>query len=179
MKIVNTLESGHVSQMKQLYLSAFPKAERKPFCLMKQKCRQGKMDMLSLESDAGEFLGLAVTVFYKDMVLLDYFAVNVGERGNGVGSEAFEMLKKRYEGRRFFLEIEIPDKTAKNAEQRIRRKEFYLRNGMIETGLLVVLFGIEMELLTDHCQLDFEEYHELYEKQIGRLYARRIKKFPT
>lgn len=178
MKIVNTLESSHISQMKELYRSAFPKAERKSFWLMKRKCRQGKMEMLSLESDAGEFLGLAVTAFYKDMALLDYFAVNAGERGNGVGSEAFEMLKKRYADRRFFLEIEIPDSKAQNAEQRMRRKGFYLRNGMTETGILVVLFGIEMELLTDHCQLNFKEYHELYEKQIGRLYARQIKKFP-
>ena len=80
--------------MKKLYLQAFPKSERKPFRLMRKKAREGVMELLVIH-EKKELLGLAITVRYKDMVLLDYFAVETGHRGKKIGSCALELLKQQ------------------------------------------------------------------------------------
>lgn len=158
--------------MKKLYKTAFPKQERKPFWLMKRKQKQGIFEMLVVYDN--EPLGLAITMRHKDIVLLDYYAIAPQARGKGVGSEALALLKKRYTGKRFFLEIEIPDIDAANGEQRERRKAFYLRNGMIEIGMQACVAGVEMEILTNRCDLSYQEYQEVYESCLGSSLARRI-----
>lgn len=159
--------------IKKTYLEAFPKAERKPFGIMKQKVKQGVMECLLIR-EKGQPVGLAVTVLHKDMVLLDYFAVHRKFRGQNYGSEALGLLRERYRGRRLILEIELPDEHAPNQEERIRRKRFYLKNGMTETGLKVCVFKVPMEVLTDHKPLTYEEYHGIYRDSIGTVFARRV-----
>ena len=72
-------------------------------------------------------MGLAITVLYQDMVLLDYFAIHRSCRGKNYGSQALQMLKEWYQDRRLILEIELPDENASNRKERIRRKQFYLK----------------------------------------------------
>ena len=47
---------------------------------------------------------------------------------------------------------------AENAEERKRRKAFYLRNGLKETGLFVNVYDTDFELLTPDGELTFWEY---------------------
>lgn len=157
-----------LSKIQELYQEAFPAAERKPFEIILEKRQEGAVEILALETEDGEFRGLAISVLYKDMVLLDYFAVSPKQRGHGTGSAALRLLKQRYADKRFFLEIERTGVEAENALQRSRRKEFYLRNGMTVTPLLVELFGTEMEILTASCQISYEEYYELYVEVFGK-----------
>lgn len=157
-----------LAKIQELYREAFPAIERKPFAVITEKRQEGTAEILALEAENGEFLGLAISVLYKDMVLLDYFAVSPELRGKGAGSAAFQLLKQRYAEKRFFLEIERTGVEAENALQRKRRKEFYLRNGMMETPLLVELFGTEMEILTASCPISYEEYYELYVEVFGK-----------
>lgn len=161
--------------MKKLYLQAFPKSERKPFRLMKKKTREGMMELLVI-CEKKELLGLAITVRYQDMVLLDYFAIKKDRRGQGTGSRALELLKQRYADCRFLLEIELPETEGSGQDLRIRRKSFYLRNGMHETGIKVCLFLVPMELLTDGKAVSFKEYYALYEHTIGPAFARKVER---
>lgn len=159
--------------MKRTYLESFPKSERKPFGLMKQKARQGVMDLLII-LEKGRPVGLAVTVLYQDLVLLDYFAVHRSCRGQNYGSAALQLLKEIYHGKRLILEIEQPDEDAPNQEERIRRKQFYLKNGMVETGLRVCVFQVPMEVLTDGTHITYDEYHRIYQETIGTVFARKV-----
>lgn len=159
--------------LKHIYLEAFPKAERKPFGIMKHKAGQGVMELLAIR-EKGRLLGLAFSVLYRDLVLLDYFAIDQRCRGQSYGSEALRLLKERYRDQRFVLEIERPDANAPNQEERLRRKQFYLKNGMQETGIYVSVFRVPMELLTDGKPLTYEEYHQVYEKAVGTFFARRV-----
>ena len=99
--------------------------------------------------EGGHPVGLAITVLHRDMVLLDYFAIHRAYRGRHLGSEALTLLKEHCRGRRLILEIELPVADAPNREERMRRKQFYLKNGMKETGLKVCVFRVPMEVLTD------------------------------
>ena len=170
-------EKRDLRKLKKIYLEAFPKAERKPFWLMKQKALQGKMELLSIK-EKGEPVGLAFMVLYQDLALLDYFAIAHAYRGKKIGSKALELLKERYHKQRFLLEIEQVDKAASNNAERIRRKQFYLKNGLHETGIQVSVFQVPMELLTDGRPLTFEEYYGIYLTSIGPVFARQIKRLP-
>lgn len=159
--------------MKKLYLEAFPRSERKPFGLMKVKAGQGVMELLVV-AEGKRLVGFAITVLHRDTVLLDYFAIHPSCQRQNHGSEALRLLKAWYHGRRLILEIELSDVKAPNQEARIRRKQFYIKNGMQETGMKVCLFGVPMEILTDGSPITYEEYHEIYRDTIGAVFAQRV-----
>lgn len=166
-------EKSDLRTIKRLYLSAFPRCERKPFFIIRSKCRKGVMEVLKIYD--GDFCGLAITASYGDMLLLNYFAVSPERRGGGIGSEALKLIMERYPGRRFFLEIETTKKPAPDSDTRSRRKAFYLRNGLCESGLSASLFGVEMEILTNGSPMTFDEYLNFYITLFGRGMKRHIK----
>ena len=88
--------------------------------------------------------------------MLDYFAISPDLRGQGLGHTVLPLIRDRVKARgggHFFLEIEtpppacIPRDPCANAEQRVRRKAFYLSAGMAETGVRAFIYGNDMELL--------------------------------
>jgi len=165
MKLKITPEE-QIPSVRQLYFDAFPSGERKPFEGILERCRQGKMELLTIEDDGG-FAGFAAVMLYKDMALLDYFAISADRRGGGAGGQTLELLKQRYAEKRFFLEIEMLDKNAENSAMRERRKQFYLRAGFIETGIFVRYFDCEMEVLAYNCNIAFEDYTDIYRGVMG------------
>lgn len=160
--------------MKKIYLEAFPRSERKPFGMMLRMQKKGDMELMSL-MDGTQMVGLAITVLYQDMVLLDYFAMEKSCRGKNYGSEALQLLLERYQEKRMIFEIERSDHIKDEQDQRVRRKHFYLRNGLKETGIYISLFGVPMEILTEGKPLTYEEYHQLYTGAMGPTIARMVK----
>ncbi|MBO5051477.1 MAG: GNAT family N-acetyltransferase, partial [Clostridia bacterium] len=86
MKIVKLTKEKDTTLVRQLYESAFPPEEKKPFSLILKKSDEGSMEILSIEEDDGSFLGLAIFILYKELALLDYFAISPERRGGGVGT---------------------------------------------------------------------------------------------
>ncbi len=146
-----------------LYHKAFPRSEKKPFGMMLQKRKTGTMELMTVEDDSGEFLGLVITILHKDIVLLDYLAISPAHRGKGTGSEVLKLLNCRYPGKRLLLEIEDPEEPCDNRNDRLRRKAFYLRNGLTVQNYKVWLFGIKMLILTNGTTVNYEEYHEIFD----------------
>lgn len=167
MRLHEGLDSKGLKCLEELYMTAFPEIERKPLSLLLEKADEGLMELLNIEEDDGTFLGLAIMIYYGDLVLLDYFAIAKERRGGGIGSEALQLLMGRYRDKRFFLEIETPSEEASNAEQRERRKAFYIRNGMVQLDYEVDCFGTNMLILTNGSRLTYEEYYELYVSTFG------------
>lgn len=167
MKLIKCESVSDWKKLKQLYKNAFPKNERKPLWLVQMKQRIGEADVWIIELN-GEFSGLAITMNEFDMVLLDYFAISDEKRNCGLGSKALKELQKMYIGKRFFLEIECQDENAENSAERVRRKAFYLKNGMSETGVKVNLFTVDMEVLGYQCDVTYEEYLNLYQTSYGK-----------
>lgn len=175
MKLVKATKREHWRAIKKLYQRAFPDYEKKPFWLIRLKNMQGKSDVWYIE-DESEFIGLAIIMSAPGLVLLDYFAIDDKLRGRGYGSKALKMLQEQYTDFCFFLEIESVFDVCDNVEQRLRRKEFYLRNGMTEMKLMVNLFGTNMEVLGYDCKLDFDRYKTVYEYSYGKSITRNVKK---
>ncbi|MBR6536933.1 MAG: GNAT family N-acetyltransferase [Lachnospiraceae bacterium] len=158
--------------LETLYTEAFPENERKPFAMIREKHREKRTDVWMIEQN-DEFSGLAITMNSGDLVLLDYFAISKEKRGNGLGGESLKILFEMYREKRFFLEVESLSVPADNIEERRRRKQFYLNNGMTELGVNARLFGVEFELLGYDCEVSFPEYFSLYDDIYGS-YASRF-----
>lgn len=160
-------------QLYSLYRTAFPRAERKPFAIIRKTQRKGKMDVWCLEKD-GHFLGLAITINSDELILIDYLAVSKKQRGKGVGSGALQALRAQYAGKDVFLEIESVFDDCKNKEERLKRKQFYLHCGMKPMQVMVYLFGVKMELLGFDCKIDYETYFSFYRDNLGAWVASHI-----
>ncbi len=158
-----------------LYQSAFPACEKKPFSMINSMRKKGRSDVWYCE-EYGKFAGMVITINGPDKVLLDYLAVAKNRRGQGIGSKILKKMREQYAGKGVFLEIEIVTEKAENYEERKRRKQFYLSNGMTEMHTFVELFGVDMELLGFDCNLTFEEYHEFYRDNYSEWAAEHVKK---
>lgn len=145
----------------RLYLEAFPAAERKPFWMIMKMYRRGTTDIWCVMRE-GSFVGLAITINSKELILLDYFAVEKACRGNGIGTGALQELQRIYGDRGLFMEIESTLEDAPNLEQREKRKCFYLACGMEELHTTAKLFGVNMELLGSRCKLNYDQYKAFY-----------------
>ncbi len=171
MELIKADKRAQWKTIHKLYEEAFPDYEKKPFWLIRLKNKQGRADVWYIE-DEGRFVGLGITMSAPGRVLLDYFAIEGSMRGQGYGSKALKALQEQYADRHFFLEIESVYDECDNVEQRLRRKQFYLRNGMTEMKMMVNLFGTDMEVLGHGCKLDFDTYREVY----GYTYGKRVLK---
>lgn len=183
-----------LDNIRELYEDAFPKSEKKPFAFILQKRDEGCFEILEITDEADCFCGLAIMMLYRDLALLDYFAIAPECRGTGVGSAALKALQEKYTGSKFMLEIESTvglnalevnrqnsDNEGREVTQmsaqvsalseeekslRLRRKAFYLRNGMRPMDFQVDLFGVEMEILVHGERVSFEEYYSVLKSTV-------------
>lgn len=148
-------------KLRKLYRSAFPACERKPFSIIRKMHRRGKTDIWYCEED-NSFVGLVTTINGDDVILVDYFAIAENCRKMGFGSKILQALRNKYSGKGIFLEIESTNVPCENLDERQRRKQFYIKNGMEELGVEANLFGVRMELLGYNCQMNFDAYKAFY-----------------
>lgn len=165
---------SHWVKIYRLYLKAFPRSERKPFFIIRSMQKAGRSDVWYFEHNR-EFAGFATTINDDDLILLDYLAVDTRRRGLGMGSKILASLRERYAGKGLFVEIERVDGASPGQEDRWRRKQFYIANGMEELNVTARVFGVEMELLGWNCRLDFAGYRSFYRKNYSEFAARNIK----
>ena len=159
------------SEIEELYISAFPRSERKPFNMLIEMFENGRAELLKIMYE-DEFLGFFYLYFYKDYVLIDYFAVKSEMRSKGLGAASLKLLYEIYGGKKIFLEIE--DHTS--GEIQNRRKQFYERCGFRLNGLKVSLFGVDMEIMTLNEDIAFEDYFALYSDMRDSKFAEKYVK---
>ena len=73
------------------------------------------------------------------------------------------------------LEIEVPEENAPNNAQRLSRKNFYLRNGLKETGLAHINpDGVKLALLAFDEPITHDEYMDTMRKSYGKRLAAKF-----
>jgi len=157
----------------RLYRVSFPREERKPFSAILNIHRSDRGDVWYCTAD-GRFAGFASTVRGDELVLVDYLAVSPAMRNGGVGSAILGALRHAYPDKHLFLEIESVWEDVPDSEARLRRKNFYLRNGFTPMNLMVWLFGVKMEVLGIDCKMSFEEYLSFYTTYLSPWTANHI-----
>ena len=92
LQLVNALDSKnpkYLRQLKRLFKQAFPRFERKPWWLLQRTAAAGQAELLAVcdSNQPGRFCGLAICLFWQDLVLLDY------EMPVCDGRQALEMIR--------------------------------------------------------------------------------------
>lgn len=161
-------------QLETIYEQSFPKEERKPFSLICEKIGTGQVEVLMLLDTLQEVAGFAVLAREEALVLLDYLAIRPKDRGKGYGAKLLKHLQKREGAHCFFLEVERTGGSAQNETERLRRKQFYLANGMHALHGWAAVHGVEYEILTSHGTVKEADYRSLYRNVYGAEHEKTI-----
>lgn len=157
-----------------LYQKAFPKEEKKPYWLIRKCERLGCGRNFIIKDESGNFLGIAFIIYNNNLALLDYFAIDTKLRGQGVGTLALGIIKELFSDIPLVLEIEDPELSSENKEERIRRARFYEKCGMITMNYRISLFGVDMRILSSGANVSYEQYHNLLSEVFGEHFSRNV-----
>ena len=90
MDILNAAQNQW-NEIKEIYLEAFPKAERKPFFAVRHSVKKGKAQLLTAVEN-GSLQGFVMVIPYGSMVMVDYLAVSGKIRSHGTGSKIMQEI---------------------------------------------------------------------------------------
>lgn len=157
------------TQIKKIYLEAFPKCERKPWFILRHSIKKQKAIIMTA-CEAEQLCGFAVLIPYQDMVMVDYLAVSSKIRSKGTGSYMLKKICERFSNKKIILLIEELDDLAINRDQRIARKKFYQKNGFISSQLFINGASGNMEILCYGKIPTAKEYLDLQKYALGAFF---------
>lgn len=167
--VIENLKKEDIKELKKIYLEAFPKSERKPFFSIKGAINEGRSRVF-VAKEENKLIGFIITIPYKNLVLVDYLAVSNKVRSKGTGSMLMKKIIEYYDEKIIVLEIEKLNKDSDNCEQRISRKNFYLKNGFKNTHFNINGVSGEMEVLSYQDDVKEEEFLNLMKYALGPLF---------
>lgn len=168
--------SKDYKKISRLYRTAFPADERAPMWYMAVKAEKENADFWGIYAD-GKWAGLAYVISEGTASYLFYIALSEDLRGKGLGSKALQSVKRHYRGQRLFLALEQLDESAENSEERIRRRNFYLKNGLKPLPLTIREATVTYDVMGTG-DIQPEEYESMMKKYLGaasRLVEMKIK----
>lgn len=178
MEIINICDKNFFDKdiwkkLKKLYVGAFPADERAPFYLLKKNAKKGRGEMLAAY-DNNKLIGMVYIIGNTDLGYLFYFAIIPELRGKGYGSKILSLLHERYSSGRLFLAREMLDKSADNYSQRVRRHEFYLKNGFTDLNATIKEGSVVYDVMITGGKVSPQEYADLMQHWAGKLICRIV-----
>lgn len=146
MDIENVLKSKCKREVKEIYITSFPKEERMPFALMMMMSCLWNTQFLAFY-DKETLCGLVYMATLGRQTFIMFFAVDAKLRSKGYGSSILNEIQSLHPKNKIIVSIEPCNESAENIEQRLKRKNFYIRNGYQETGYLMTLSGQVQEII--------------------------------
>ncbi|MGN1302621.1 MAG: GNAT family N-acetyltransferase [Clostridia bacterium] len=168
MNNLNFIDIKKNKKVTKLYNEAFPKDERIPIWLLKILARKNKAKFYGIY-DNEKFVGLVYNIFYKDIVFVFYLAIDKATRGQGYGTKVLDSIKEKYKNYRIILCIEPVDENSDNYEQRVKRKNFYLKNGFKDSNYTIKEKNIIYEMLYYNENVILQEFQELMKNYFGKI----------
>lgn len=153
-------------EIKQIYCEAFPKSERKPFFIIKHSVKKGKTQVFTAIEN-GVLQGFVMIIVYKDMAMVDYLAVSNQIRSKGTGSKIISEVCKKFSDKKIVLLIERLEDNAKNNQQRIARRKFYIKNGFTSSDIFINGVSGNIEILNYGGKVSQQEYIALQKYALG------------
>lgn len=129
---------------------------------------KGDLDILGIYH-VNTLIGFFSVRRYKSIAYLGYFAIAPEHRCKGLGGRAINLLKDYYGDKQIVIEIESLHEECDNIENRIRRRNFYLNNGMISTDWYLYYDDVELEIICSDKEFKKDEFEEIT-KQLHLLY---------
>ena len=148
-------------RIKRLHAAAFTGSERKSLSIHRIRQEEGKADIWYFEEN-NTFIGYAIATPGRDKVLINYLAVTPSMRGQNLGSIILKKLQQQYAGKGLFAEVDIIPEGYPDKHRKFLRKQFYLKAGMKELGVLASYYETHLELVGIDCEMTFESYFQFY-----------------
>lgn len=121
--------------IEKLYETAFPPNERGRGLNYLVDDKQNVGDLLAF-FDGERFVGFASILTCLNVSHVIYFAVSPDKRDEGYGSRIINTICRIKEGYKVIVDVEDPEEEkAKNRDQRVKRLEFYEKNGFTPTDI--------------------------------------------
>ena len=139
---------------------SFPPSERMSFDKIFDFASYTNTDILGIYDD-GNPIGFTVILQNEECGYVYYIAIDSHIRSKGYGSAAIQKIMEEYSELQLILDFEVINENAENNEQRIRRKNFYLKNGFHETGNYTILSDEFFEVVCNGGQLRKEAFKDL------------------
>ena len=138
-----------------LYMGSFTDPERIPRGNLDRALSAG--GFLHVFRNKGDFIGFAYGFSNSGIAFLVYLATVPEVRGRGYGKEMLALLRSMHPDERIFLVTEMCNESADDFGMRVRRQDYYLRNGCSRTGCTVITDGVEMDTMAVQGELSADE----------------------
>ncbi|MCL2630613.1 MAG: GNAT family N-acetyltransferase [Firmicutes bacterium] len=153
--------------IKKMLKTDFPPAEQAPRVILMNKAKKSYTDFLAYY-DNGIFVGFTYLITNKDITYLLYFAVCEDLRSKGYGAVILNYLHEKFKHNRIFLNIEEVKDGAPNPEQRIRRRNFYIKHGYESFNSFMSVRGESYEVLTYGGNVAVSEQKSIFKLLAGK-----------
>ncbi len=161
--------------VKSLYKEVFPKSERYPFIILNLLSKRKMIEFTSYY-DESVFVGFTYNIIYKSNVFVLYLGIDPKLQSKGYGSKILTLIKSKYKDKNIILNTEQVDKESSNYNQRVRRYNFYMKNGFINTNCTFNdTDGTIYSVLYTSSNFKKEEYEEIFKKFSFNLIRPQIK----
>lgn len=154
--------------LEQINNEAFPDSERMSMDEIFVFASDTNTDVLGIYANDMP-IGFAVLLKNEECAYLYYLAIDKRVRSKGYGGAAIKKIRSTYPQLQIILDFEEIKESAENNDQRIRRKQFYLKNGFYETGSYTLLREARFEVVCS--VLPFRK--ESFKKLLRILHAHR------
>lgn len=141
---------------------AFPECERNSLDSLYASDTSENLEILGIYHD-DTIVGFIADRKYERLRYLAYLAVSRDKRSAGIGSKALQLLKERFPDGQIVTEFETPDESCGNNAIRLRRRDFYLRNGFYETGWYSFYDDTEFTIACSERDFDREGFERFTE----------------
>lgn len=148
LRVEKIWRSKRKKEIKNIYMSSFEKKDRMPFFMMIAMSFLWDTEFFSFY-DGGILCGFIYMANIHRMSFVMFFAVDEKLRSKGYGSSILKKIQMMYPKNKIIITIEPCDADVEDVELRIRRKNFYMRNGYKETGYFIKL-GKEQEIIINN-----------------------------
>ncbi len=137
--------SKRKKEIKDIYFSSFEKKDRMPFFMMIGMSLLWNTEFYAFY-DEDILCGFIYMATIHRMSFVMFFAVDEKLRSKGYGSRILEKTQMLHPNNKIIITIEPCDEETEDVSLRIRRKNFYMRNGFKETGYYIKL-GKRQEII--------------------------------
>ncbi len=150
------------TRLYNLYTQAFPPIERLPIRTMMSYVGKPGVEVWNFYK-GDVYAGFAYMLLSGRYTYLLFCATPEELRGQGLGAAIIRKLTEHYQGRTMVLDIEVPDASAANAEQRMRRLHFYERLSFALSSYEMTDETGDYAILTANAEsLDVDAFREMF-----------------
>jgi len=156
------------NMIEQLYDEAFPKQEQVPMGILLSRAKSKNIHFEAYY-DGDIFIGFTYVMIGKDITYLFYLATSAEVRGKGYGEQILNLIKNNNLKQRLVLTCMAEDEEADDNDLRLRRQNFYLRNGYTHAGFSCNMNGNHMVAFTQNGKVSTEEFLAVFKKFWGAI----------